>query len=286
VAVSVGRRVLVAAVCLGTVSGALAAQGRPFPWTAGDTAPPLVGIRLGDRRSLIDSLLGTPDRTTALPDSLVALTYARLRLVLAYSEPRGVVRIHAYGPDAALGNVRIGGTVAALREHWGDPDEEDGETALYIAGRWFVFVHLDTLTQRAIGLGLAALPEPPRPYVVPDTTDVFRVVEGTWDWAHHENRCQEDPHSITFTPDRAFMILTFVQPDTLEDGTLKREWRYEIRGHTRSIVRGFIHGETRTTPAGELVVWDLVLMDPDTYRWHRTDWEEGGYTGEVVRCAP
>ena len=49
-------------------------------------------------------------------------------------------------------------------------------------------------------------------------------------------------------------------------------------------VRGFMLGETRRTPAGELVVWELVLFSPTSYRWHRTDWPETGFTPEVIRC--
>jgi pimeloyl-ACP methyl ester carboxylesterase len=31
-------------------------------------------------------------------------------------------------------------------------------------------------------------------------------------------------------------------------------------------------GETRKTESGDRVVWDLILLSPDSYCWRRTDW--------------
>lgn len=129
---------------------------------------------------------------------------------------------------------------------------------------------------------LAAAFRPVRPFEVPPDRDVYAVVAGTWDWAGRPGTCRDDPHTLAFSPDRATMVLTFVR----QPAGPERETRYEIRGVTRSGVRGFITGETRRTAAGEPVVWDLVLTSPDSYRWHRTDWAAAGHTSEVVRCPP
>jgi hypothetical protein len=45
-----------------------------------------------------------------------------------------------------------------------------------------------------------------------------------------------------------------------------------------------VFGETRRTAEGVPVVWDLVLVDSNTYRWHRTDWPWGGSTKAIRRC--
>lgn len=82
------------------------------------------------------------------------------------------------------------------------------------------------------------------------------------------------------------MILRHHEPWIDSAGTEHRVAEYEIREHARNRIRGFIRGETRRTPDGELVVWDLVLSSPNTYRWHRTDWPWDGYTKEVLRCGP
>lgn len=121
-------------------------------------------------------------------------------------------------------------------------------------------------------------------YEVPRETDVFAVAAGTWDWADAEGFCQKNPHTITFSPDRSVMALAHREAWTDSAGVAHRVAEYEIREHSRHHVRGFIRGETRRTEAGELVVWDLVLTSPDSYRWHRTDWPWGSYTNEVLRC--
>ena len=111
---------------------------------------------------------------------------------------------------------------------------------------------------------------------------IFAQIAGTWDWAGRPGTCRDNPHTLSFTPDGRYMLLTFAHP--IDSTTGKREVRYELRGHTERSVRGFITDETRRTEGGELVVWDLVLFSPTSYRWHRTDWPETGFTPEVIRC--
>jgi hypothetical protein len=119
-------------------------------------------------------------------------------------------------------------------------------------------------------------------YEVPSGSSVESVAEGVWDWAGRDGTCRDNPHTISFSPDQRYMVLTFPHP--IDSATGKREARYEIRGQTRNSIRGFIIDETRRTEGGELVVWDLVLTSPNSYRWHRTDWAAGSYTAEVIRC--
>ena len=129
---------------------------------------------------------------------------------------------------------------------------------------------------------LAAALRPPRPYEVPPGRDVYAVIEGTWDWAGRPGTCRDNPHTLAFSPDGETLLLMSERP--IDGDTAGQTTRYAIRRVTRSGVRGAIHGETRRTAAGDPVVWDLVLTGPNSYRWHRTDWREGGYTAEVVRC--
>jgi hypothetical protein len=128
----------------------------------------------------------------------------------------------------------------------------------------------------ALGIALRG----PTPYEVAAGADVSTTVAGTWDWAGRPGTCTDNPHTISFSADRSTMILRFAKP--MSDGHI--EARYDVHRMNRSGVRGAIEGETRRTPSGQPVVWDLVLMSPDSYRWHRTDWSDGGYTGLVIRC--
>ena len=121
-----------------------------------------------------------------------------------------------------------------------------------------------------------------RPYDVPAGTDIFTVVEGTWDWSGSPGVCRDNPHRITFSSDRREMVLAFEQP--LDSVSGVRTASYDIRDTTRHSIRGFMAGETRQSTTGGLIVWDLVLTSPNSYRWRGTDWPRGSYTPEVVRC--
>lgn len=135
-------------------------------------------------------------------------------------------------------------------------------------------------------LGMAAIyVHYTRIYEVPEGTDIFDVVEGTWAWTTADSNCATDPHTITFTSDHSGMLIKSAHPYRWPDGRLDSVAYYDIQAHTRSWIRGAIRGETRLTADGRPVVWDLVLKSPDRYAWHRTDWVAGGYTREIRRCA-
>ncbi|HYK82468.1 MAG TPA: hypothetical protein VEU55_04935 [Gemmatimonadales bacterium] len=123
-----------------------------------------------------------------------------------------------------------------------------------------------------------------RPYEVPPDTDIFAAVAGTWAWTTADSGCSRDWHRITFTADHTVMTIKNSKPYKRPDGRLDSVAVYDIQTHTRSLIRGAIRGETRVTPAGRAVVWDLVLRSPDRYAWHRTDWFDGAYTRQVRRC--
>ena len=136
-----------------------------------------------------------------------------------------------------------------------------------------VFAAIIALLQACFGV---------RPYEVPAGTDIFAVAEGTWDWAGQPGTCRDNPHRISFSPDRRQMVLSYRVP--FDSVTGKQVSTYDILLVTRHGIRGSIVDETRRTPDGDLVVWDLVLTSPTTYRWHRTDWPAAGYTPELIRC--
>ena len=121
------------------------------------------------------------------------------------------------------------------------------------------------------------------PYAAPNG-DVFAAATGTWDWEGADGYCRKDPHTITFSPDRSLMTFVSREPWTDSSGAVHRTAEYDVQEHTAGRIRGRIRGETRMTAQGEPVVWDLVLVDADTYRWHRTDWPFGASTKPIHRC--
>lgn len=44
--------------------------------------------------------------------------------------------------------------------------------------------------------------------------------------------------------------------------------------------------ETRTTDAGDLVRWRLIMPDKNSFTWQRTDWPTSGLTPIRQRCVP
>lgn len=122
------------------------------------------------------------------------------------------------------------------------------------------------------------------PYEVPAGKTVFDVVQGVWKWTSSDSSCLHVRHTISFTPDHKVMIVTHNKAYQNTDGTRDSVWYYDILKYDRSSIEGAIRGETRRTPRGDLVVWDLVLKGPDTYAWHRTDWLPRSTTASIRRC--
>jgi hypothetical protein len=68
------------------------------------------------------------------------------------------------------------------------------------------------------------------------------------------------------------------------DGQPPAAANYSVIDESANYLRMSMKGETRLDPAGNAVVWDLVLLSPDSYCWHRSDWQEGGCTQPAIRC--
>jgi hypothetical protein len=119
---------------------------------------------------------------------------------------------------------------------------------------------------------------------VPAGADVRKFVAGRWDWKSHTKLCGDSAHVIAFPG--AGEVMTITQQNRFVDslGTDRTTTTYDVLRTDSTTIRGAIRGETRRTDDGKPVVWDLVLMGPNEYRWHRTDWWSRGYTAPIVRC--
>lgn len=113
--------------------------------------------------------------------------------------------------------------------------------------------------------------------------DIFRSLAGKWAWNHIPDQCSEDPHYISFSADRKTANFRVDRP-FMRDDRLVTEYSYEIRQHDGNTLTMSMHDETRRTATGVPVVWVLILKDPKTYTWHRTDWESARVTPDVIRC--
>jgi hypothetical protein len=120
--------------------------------------------------------------------------------------------------------------------------------------------------------------------VKPDTSSVFSTLPGTWGWeGHKELSCDGTSHTLSFTRDRSVMLLQYTDKSNRVSDNPIPIVRYRVL-QAKPNLRMAIEGETRKTPGGELVVWDLVLLSPNRYCWHRTDWRPEGCTAAIERC--
>jgi hypothetical protein len=121
-------------------------------------------------------------------------------------------------------------------------------------------------------------------YVFSNNRSLEDNLSGRWDWTTETTPCADSAHTIAFSSDGKVMTITQEQPVVDSTG---RDWTvatYDILSKTLSRIRGVIRGERRLTDDGAPVVWDLVVVDANTYVWHRTDWPPWGYTARVIRC--
>jgi hypothetical protein len=120
------------------------------------------------------------------------------------------------------------------------------------------------------------------PYDLPAGQDIRTVAAGTWTWTTDKKGCA-NAHTIAFAD--SGKVMTIVQPsDNIASDSVVTT-TYDIKQVTQSSIRGAIRGETRLDGDGKPVVWDLVLVGPDAYRWRQVGWvSPWGYTPRIVRC--
>jgi hypothetical protein len=122
-----------------------------------------------------------------------------------------------------------------------------------------------------------------RPHSLPPGVDIRTTVAGKWAWTTDKKGCAQ-PHTIAFAD--GGKVMTIVQP-ARDISDADETTTYDIQLVTQSTIRGAIRGESRLKDDGTPVVWDLVLVGPDAYRWRRTDWSSPwGYTASIQRCPP
>lgn len=137
---------------------------------------------------------------------------------------------------------------------------------------------------RSLLLGGFALFVPGQTLIAEERELTFEeIVTGTWGFEMEGASCEDNPHTIEFSADGQFMFLRYSKSVDGEPPTITK---YKLLGEGPGFMRMAMEGETRTTDEGDLVKWDMVLLDPDSYCWHRTDWQGGGCTQPANRCSP
>ena len=113
---------------------------------------------------------------------------------------------------------------------------------------------------------------------------IAEVLRGVWDWEEAPKRCQDNPHSISFTTGGSRMEVRHPKGAVVGSKAPEVVTVYRVLAEGPRALRMEIVGETRRTERGDPVVWDLILLSDDSYCWRRTDWPPQGCTGRVLRC--
>jgi hypothetical protein len=110
------------------------------------------------------------------------------------------------------------------------------------------------------------------------------VLPGRWDWAEASPRCGESAAQFAFSEASSELRVHVPTGVYLDRTLLGPDATYRIVGESPRVMRMHMLGETRRTETGDLVVWDLVLLDADSFCWHRTDWPPEACTKRLTRC--
>jgi hypothetical protein len=117
--------------------------------------------------------------------------------------------------------------------------------------------------------------------------DMKQRLAGRWDEAKEFTAlCGEGHNLLTqkLSPDGKQLVVTFQSPKKLWDGHQVTSFSYEVRETAPDALTLFHPGETRKSAKGDPVVWQMVFVDRDTYRWRVTDDPPGVFVAWGRRC--
>jgi hypothetical protein len=109
------------------------------------------------------------------------------------------------------------------------------------------------------------------------------IVTGTWGTEFEGAKCSDNPHTLTFSAGGQMMTLAYAKSLNADPPT---KVEYQIIGEGKGFIRMQKLTETETGGDGQLVMWDIVLLGPDSFCWHRSDWADDGCTKPITRCKP
>ena len=109
-------------------------------------------------------------------------------------------------------------------------------------------------------------------------------VRGRWAWSKEESRCVKNWHRIYVDDKQNIMMFESSIPFKQRTGEETRYYKYLILDHGKNKYHVSLEDENRLDNEGDPVTWFLILIDPDTYYWRRSDWEENQGTSFVRRC--
>ena len=114
-------------------------------------------------------------------------------------------------------------------------------------------------------------------------TGAIAHVAGTWGTTG-QLACDQAPQTISLIDRGERLLFRTPRPLRMLDGTMSDSVYYKVLKAEGERIWMFVEGEYRLTDAGDPVVWVLVMVDPNTFKWRRTDWSKESFTRPVKRC--
>lgn len=108
----------------------------------------------------------------------------------------------------------------------------------------------------------------------------YDVLPGQWGWSSAE--CKRMPEKISFTKGGKRMHLRHAA--STEGPIEVKLASYTVTGRKGNALAMRMDGEDRRDDAGNLVSWDAVVLDQNTYCWRRSDWAPTSCTKRITRC--
>jgi hypothetical protein len=130
-----GRALALAGLALLT-AGAAHAADPPFPCKAGDAAPSIDGVSLGQTEAQALAVLGAPAKTGKLSGDDVWDYANGLEVIANNGDGVSIIRLLAPGAGS-VGRVKVGDTTKTVVAKWGDSDTVSlPDVALWNCGVW------------------------------------------------------------------------------------------------------------------------------------------------------
>ena len=133
----------------------------------------------------------------------------------------------------------------------------------------------------SIALLTSCTTSPPREAAEPS---IRSALPGRWDWADASPRCGDSAAQFAFAEEDRQVRVHVPAGVYLGTTPLGPDATYQIVREWPRVLRMRMLGETRLTETGDLAVWDLVLLDVNSFCWRRTDWKPEACTKRLTRC--
>ena len=141
-------------------------------------------------------------------------------------------------------------------------------------GSWYAEMGIE-------GYGSAAI------YFSVSEDDIRKSLTGDWGWSDQIDSCKSE-HAITISFNDAGTKMYHTSKSGLHLSTSTVQYEkiiYSILSEGDKYLRTIVINETQKTDDGEMFLWDLILLDDESFCWKQSEWPEGHCTAKLLKCS-